>query len=210
MLDQSELKLPQRTSKDVRTIYFLDIENLCGMSNPSVKAILHAKRLLNTLMLKVADTDFYVIGCDPSNFLNVDKVFHQRNATGKLIRIVASYRGKDGGDRALSFYIKKYFLARSEATKWDRIVVASGDGYFSEVSKKLANSHSNLYLISRNRKSTSAELAKIFWSRKRLYFEDIHPNILNLDEIRTAQLNKEIKKYHSEHFKKLRKKPKVF
>jgi len=203
----SELKsvtLPALEPGTRRTIYLIDIENICGMSNPTGRAVKNARRMILAVMSPNSQSDIFVLGCDPVNAKSAKIGFPEKAKDGTKTRFGIAKSGKDGGDKALLFWIDQYL---GEVRDWHRIVVCSGDGIFSDICRDLRSRGARLFLISRSRISSSQKLSDVIPKRFRFYLEDIDPSAaFSSDKINETQLKKALKKYFNEKWKNTKQK----
>ena len=187
----------------VRTIFLVDIENICGMSNPSLQAVKNARRLILGVMSPNNPNDVFVLGCDPANASNVKRGFPQTSRDGSKVRFGIAKSGKDGGDRALIYWVENNL---NDVSQWDRIVLCSGDHIFADLAKSLKKKGAKLYFITRTRKSTSEEFSNIISDKYRHYLEDICSKAQeSLDAITEGELKSAFKKYSKEKWAKVNK-----
>jgi hypothetical protein len=117
-----------------RSLYLIDIENLCATSSPSVAEVRSAWITLGRLVPAQPD-DLVVVGVSSgSTALRVGEAFATTS--------VRYERGAHGADRALLGWGCPEFVSR----RCDRVVLASGDGIFSDFIARVAG-HGTLTLV---------------------------------------------------------------
>lgn len=127
----------------MRTIHLIDIENLCAGAFPSA----HLAASVRTAYLAQLGgaQHHYVVACSHKAFSSVAWAWP---AARRLVR-----SGENGADMAL------LDVARTEhlASRYDHVVIASGDGIFAELAAQLATDGVNITVIARP-ESTSKRL----------------------------------------------------
>ena len=195
--------IPDKEAGNKRTLYLIDIENICGMPNPTVRAVKNARRMILAVMSPNSPHDIFAVGCDPVNAKSVKIGFPEKSKDGKKVRFGIAKPGKDGGDKALLFWIDQHL---GDVKDWDRIVLCSGDGIFVEVCRELRNRGARFFLISRSRISSSQKLTDSVPKRFRFYLEDICAEAaFSAGAISESRLNTYLKKYLIDKWKKTNK-----
>jgi len=109
-----------------RTLHLVDIENLIGGPFQGLSAILDARHNYRQLV-GIGPNDHIVVACNGKLAVTVRLIWNQ----GQLI----VGNGPDGADLAL---LRQLEDPHWIAGRYDRVVVGSGDGIFSEAVSKLA------------------------------------------------------------------------
>ncbi len=118
-----------------RTLHLIDIENLTGSSSPSAEEVRDCRDLYEGAF--VGDLDLVVIACSHHAFPAVG--WEWRRAR----HIIRS--GEDGADLALLDVI----ALESVAERFDSVVVASGDGIFTDAVARLGAADVHVTAVSR-------------------------------------------------------------
>lgn len=111
------------------TLVLVDIENILGRAIPTIREIKVMKIFIDRLAGIKPDQDFYVIGCHDGLRKTVSRAWPFRDKNGRLNMQGFSLSGKDGGDKSILHW---WELHREDLTKWNRIVLVSGDHYYLE------------------------------------------------------------------------------
>ena len=128
--------LPHKKRKAVRRIVMLDIENVNGGAVEDVLSATNACAEVADAITLRADEQV-VIGVGPSSLLAT-------GASQPRARVVMG-RGLDGADKALVSVLQNEGLA----DRFDEVVIASGDGMFSDVAAQLAAQGMTVTVVAR-------------------------------------------------------------
>ncbi len=118
-----------------RTLHLIDIENLTGSSSPSAEQVRDCRELYEASF--VGDFDLVVIACSHHAFPAVG--WEWRRAR----HILRS--GQDGADLALLDVI----ALEGAAERFESVVVASGDGVFTDAVARLGTAGVHVTAVSR-------------------------------------------------------------
>lgn len=125
------------TATQPRTIHLLDIENLLATPFFSAEDVAHFKRFYQTTDV-YADGDHIVIATSSSEGIL------EANAGWGSARYTFN-RGENGADIALIDIIRGEHLDE----RFDRVVIASGDGIFEQHVKELCAAQIDVHVVSR-------------------------------------------------------------
>lgn len=147
-----------------RSLHLIDLENLCGDAFPAEE---HIARVWNTYRYGVSNSpeDHYVVG---SSHLFASRAWFVLPPQG-IQRCVRS--GKDGGELA----ILAQFDLEHTAARFDRLVIASGDGMFATTARMARNCGLHIHQVS-GLARCSRTLASIAHTHSRLRLTLETPN----------------------------------
>jgi hypothetical protein len=114
-----------RKRHPLRALHLIDIENLLGEPRPSADSVRHARSTYEAHVL-VGENDLVVVACNHGCALNVGLAY-----SGARM-VVGS--GRDGADFALLEVLNEHDVRG----RFDAVVIASGDGIFTEAVAALA------------------------------------------------------------------------
>lgn len=126
-----------------RRLFLVDVENLVGTGLVDADLTVWARERVKTL-LGIGPNDHIVIGCSHLGLINV-------GCNWPHVRYVVR-SGPDGADLALL-----EVLTENVAQRFDRVVIASGDGIFAQPAANLAAQGVHVSVVAR-RGSISARL----------------------------------------------------
>jgi hypothetical protein len=119
-----------------RCIHLIDIENICGSSNPSVEQVVHARKAYLSLVEPGIADQFFVRVSSRTNLEAAS--FGWPNAR------VHCKEGHDGAD----ILIAKDLIENDYECKFKTIYLASGDGGLAPFAKHVVSRGGNLAVIS--------------------------------------------------------------
>ena len=122
--------------KSNRCIHLIDIENICGASNPSVEQVAHARAAYLSLVKPGATDQFFVRVSSRTNLAAAS--FGWPNAR------VHCKEGHDGAD----ILIAKDLMENKFEQTFNTIYLASGDGGLAPFAKHVVSRGGNLAVIS--------------------------------------------------------------
>ncbi|GAA1290658.1 hypothetical protein Psi02_34560 [Planotetraspora silvatica] len=127
-----------RSLRQGRAIHLLDIENLAGSARPGTaeaEQVMAAYRRL----VPIGEMDQFVVAVNHNAVVGVGLAFH---GVQLLMR-----SGPDGADSALSE------AARADRVdlRFERVVIGSGDGYFTDLARWLADHGVRVTVVARTR-----------------------------------------------------------
>lgn len=114
-----------RTHHPKRTLHLIDIENLLGEPRPAAQLVSQARTAYEAEVV-VAENDLVVVACNHGCALDVGLAY-----TGARM-VVRS--GPDGADLALLEVLDEHDVK----SRFDAVVIASGDGIFTQAVSALA------------------------------------------------------------------------
>lgn len=126
-----------RNRRPHRSLHLIEIENLLGAPRPTLAAV-RAARAAYEAQVTVGPDDLVVVACNHGAALPVGLAFEHSRL------VVRS--GPDGADLALLQVLDEHNLGR-----FDRVVVASGDGAFTLAVARLASLGLEPLVVSRPR-----------------------------------------------------------
>ncbi len=145
--------------RKARTMHLIDIENLCMASNPTLEQVIEARRTYMKMMMPGENDQFLVTVSSKTNLAAA--------AFGWVGAEVKCREGHDGADILLA----KAILEDHLAERFDKVVLASGDGGLAPFVQHLTKALKNVVVVSRP-KSTAFALrvsgAKIRYVRPQL------------------------------------------
>ncbi|GAA4599699.1 hypothetical protein GCM10023194_80520 [Planotetraspora phitsanulokensis] len=127
-----------RSLRQGRAIHLLDIENLAGCARPSTAEVEHVMDAYRRLVL-IGPMDQFMVGVNHNALVGVGLAFH---GVQLLMR-----SGPDGADSALS----EAALADRVDLRFERVVIGSGDGYFADLARWLADHGVQVFVVARPR-----------------------------------------------------------
>jgi hypothetical protein len=122
--------------RKARTMHLIDIENLCMASNPTLEQVIEARRCYLELVKPGEGDQFLVTVSSKSNLEAV--AFGWQGASLKL------HEGHDGADILLAEAIVEDHLE----SRFDKVVVASGDGGLAPFVTHLKSLLKNVVVVS--------------------------------------------------------------
>jgi hypothetical protein len=127
-----------RSLRQGRAIHLLDIENLAGSAHPATAEV---DRVMNAYqrLVPIGPMDHVVVAVNHNALVAVGLAFH---GVQLLVR-----SGPDGADSALSE------AARADRIdlRFERVVIGSGDGYFADLARWLAEHGAQVTVVARAR-----------------------------------------------------------
>jgi len=132
-------KKTMKSIRSSRSIHLIDIENLCGASNPTVDQVKAAKEKYLDLV-SPGERDQYYLTVSSKNNLEA-AMFGWTGAR------VECNEGHDGADILLA----KEILEQPLAESFDHVYLASGDGGLAPFASKLVNEGVEVSVISKPR-----------------------------------------------------------
>ncbi len=122
--------------RKARTMHLIDIENLCMAANPTLEQVIEARRCYLELMNPGESDQFLVTVSSRANLQAV--AFGWQGATLKV------HEGHDGADILLAEAILDDHLE----SRFDKVVVASGDGGLAPFVTHLKSLLKNVVVVS--------------------------------------------------------------
>jgi hypothetical protein len=122
--------------RKARTMHLIDIENLCMASNPTLEQVVEARRCYLDLV-KPGDNDQFLVTVSSRHNLAA-AAFGWKGANLKL------HEGHDGADILLAKAIVDDHLE----SRFDKVVVASGDGGLAPFVSHLKSLLKNVVIVS--------------------------------------------------------------
>ena len=113
--------------KAQRSVHLIDIENLCGESNPTAEPVLEAREAYFTKVKPGENDLFFVTVSSKSNL--------QAVAFGWSQAALGCHEGHDGADILLA----KMMIEDDLENRFDKVYLASGDGGLAPFAKSLMN-----------------------------------------------------------------------
>ncbi|MEV5409544.1 hypothetical protein AB0K60_12005 [Thermopolyspora sp. NPDC052614] len=126
----------RRLLRQGRGVHLLDLENLTGSPCPTTAQVTEFMTEYRELV-PIGPMDQFVVAVNPSAGLSVGMALR---GIQLLIRA-----GRDGADRALS---ESAYAARLPE-RFERVVIGSGDGHFTDLAAWLAGSGTHVTVVSR-------------------------------------------------------------
>lgn len=146
-----------------RSLHLIDLENLCGSGLPSESLIARVWRTYR-YGVQTSPQDHYIVGSS-HGFASLAWFILPTQGIQRVVR-----SGKDGGELAI---LAEVDLAHA-ATRFDRIVIASGDGMFTEAATTARAHGLHVHQVSGIGKRSGA-LAAAAHTHSRLRLEPKHP-----------------------------------
>ena len=125
--------------KQMRCVHLIDIENLCGASNPTLEQVVHARQVYFADLQPGKDDIFYVTVSSKANL-----------AAAAYGWPGASYESKDGHDGA-DILLAKHIAEDRLQDRFREVFVASGDGGLSPFVEHLVNAGEPVTVVSDQR-----------------------------------------------------------
>lgn len=137
----------QESLRHGRAMHLLDIENLVGSTRPTTSEVEEVMMVYEALV-PIGAMDHYVVAVNHTALVAVGIAFHG-------VRLLAR-SGPDGADSAL---VESAYEDRIDR-RFERVVIGSGDGYFTELAGSLTATGLHVTVVSR-RGSLSRHLAAV-------------------------------------------------
>ncbi len=147
----------------IRSLHLIDLENLCGSGLPPTSFIEKVWRTYRYGVL-TSPEDHYVVG---SSHIFASRAWFVLPAQGIQRR---ARSGKDGGELAILADVD----LDHAASRFDRLVIASGDGMFTEAAKAAREHGLHIHQVS-GLGSCSRALAATAHTHSRLRLDTIEP-----------------------------------
>ncbi|GAA4570293.1 NYN domain-containing protein [Planotetraspora kaengkrachanensis] len=127
-----------RPLRQGRAIHLLDIENLAGCPQPSTEEVEHVMDAYRRLVL-IGPMDQFMVAVNHNALVGVGLAF-------RGVQLLTR-SGPDGADSALS----ETALADRVDLRFERVVIGSGDGYFADLARWLADHGVQVFVVARPR-----------------------------------------------------------
>ncbi len=146
-----------------RSLHLIDLENLCGSGLPPTS---HIEQVWRTYRYGVptSSEDHYIVG---TSHVFAARAWFVLPAQGIQRR---ARSGEDGGELAILTHLDLYHAV----SRFDRLVIASGDGMFTETAKAAREHGLHVHQVS-GLGSCSRSLAATAHTHSRLRLDTIEP-----------------------------------